>query len=134
MRHKFLILLGLIILALTTPSNCYASNASESGKVGDLIQLSLRDLGSTANNIYNDLANGESHVVSYSWNSSKESATRWNEKSKTYAFVKFTEPGTYTIKYAMKYSFAGSSRNYEFSGSWTVTIRENGPTGVLGDF
>ena len=121
-------LLSLIVLAVQMPVNCQAASAS--GKVGTLIHLRMQDLGSTGSKLYNDISSGSARFLSSNWDSSNESATTWNEKGKTYAYVKFNRAGTYTVKFSLKYSFPGSTKSYSFSGSWTVTVENNGPTGV----
>lgn len=118
----------MLLLGLCYPIFCSAASAS--GKANQIITLSIKDASSTGNNIYNDLLSGKMYAVSYTWKSSNESVTQWSNKANTYAYVKFTKAGNYTVSYDLKYSFTGASRSYNFSCTWNVTITEDGPTSI----
>lgn len=120
-----------IILAfffLMLPFTSQAANAS--GETGNIITLSLKDYSTTGANIYNDLLSGRMYSVSYSWESSNPAVTTWREKANTFAYVIFSQPGTYTVKYSLKYSYSGATKSYSFDGTWTVTVTQSGPTGI----
>lgn len=125
---KSIIQILVLIQALLLP--LVSSAATASGKANQIITLSIKDASSTGNNIYNDLLRGEMYAVSYSWKSSNESVTQWVDKVNTFAYVKFTKAGNYTVSYDLKYSFSGASRTYSFSCTWEVNVAEDGPTSV----
>lgn len=125
---RILFLFLIVLTNLTFASEIRAASAS--GKVGQIITLSLRDYSSTGKSIYNDLLDGKIYSTSYTWTSSSPGYTTWVDKANTFSYVKFSKPGTYTVNYDLKYTFSGSSRFYSFSGTWTVTVEQNGPTGV----
>lgn len=122
---KFMLML---LLSLCFPMLCSAASAS--GKTNQIITLSIKDASSTGSNIYNDLLSGKMYAVSYTWKSSNESVTQWSNKANTFAYVKFTKAGNYTVSYDLKYSFSGASKSYSFSCTWNVNVTEDGPTSV----
>ena len=94
---KSIIQILVLIQALLFPLVC--SSATVSGKANQNITLSIKDASSTGSSIYNDLLSGKMYAVSYSWKSSNESVTQWVNKGNTFAYVKFTKAGNYTVSY-----------------------------------
>lgn len=127
-RIDYTAILVLVLFFLMLPSKSQAATAS--GETGNIITLSIKDYSTTGANIYNDLLSGRMYSVSYSWESSDPSVTTWREKANTFAYVTFSQPGTYTVKYSLKYSFSGATKSYSFDGTWTVTVTQSGPTGI----
>lgn len=119
-----------LMLLVALVSGFAAHAASASGYTGDIITLSIRDYSSTGAKIYNDLLSGSMTARSYSWTSSNESVTSWRERNSNYAYVVFSQPGTYTVRYELKYSYPGSWNTYSFSAVWNVTVSSRGPSGV----
>lgn len=118
----------LVLLASFVPF--VADAATATGKTGEIITLRIDDYSSTGSKIYNDLLSGNMYARSYTWTSSNERVTTWSTKANTFAYVKFSEPGTYTVNFDLDYSFSGASRSYKFSATWTVTVQSSGPTGI----
>ena len=113
---------SLVLCLAVAVMVCSAYAADFSCETGEIVTLRIKDYSSTGSSIYNELLSGQIYAVSYSWTSSNESYTTWPDKANTFAYVKFSQPGDYTIKFDLKYSFSGSTRSYKFTATWDISV------------